>query len=134
MNRSLFLILAAVASPALAQNQPAKPAQPAAKPGGDMTFQGEIVKNRRGDAIKATALIPREVLFGNPERARVTISHDGKSLAWLAPQDGVMNVWVSPANDLKAAKCITADKLRGIRQYQWAYNGQILYQQDDGGD
>ncbi len=130
-----FLCLAAFAVPCLAQNQPTKviPPKPAAQPG-QMTFEGEIVKNRPNDAIKATPLIPREVLFGNPERSRVTISHDGKTLAWLAPQDGVMNIWVAPATDAKAAKCITADKLRGIRQYQWAYNGSILYLQDDGGD
>lgn len=133
MTRTALLCLAALAAPCVAQTQPTKPAQPA-KPGGEMTFQGEIVKNRPGDAIKATALIPRDVLFGNPERSRLTISHDGKSLAWLAPQDGVMNVWVAPATDVKAGKCITSDKGRGIRQYQWAYNGRILFMQDEGGD
>src|SRR5690606_19862514 len=32
-------------------------------------------------------LIPRSVLFGNPERAAVRISPDGKHLSWLAPKD-----------------------------------------------
>lgn len=129
-----FLCLAALATPLFAQTQPAKPSTPQAPQPGQMTFEGEIVKNRPNDAIKATPLIPRDVLFGNPERSRLTISHDGKMLAWLAPQNGVMNIWVSPASDVKSAKCITADKLRGIRQYQWAYNGRILYLQDEGGD
>src|SRR5882757_5455616 len=35
-------------------------------------------------------LIPRAVLFGNPERAQLRISPDGKQLSWLAPKDGVL--------------------------------------------
>jgi dipeptidyl aminopeptidase/acylaminoacyl peptidase len=127
MTRIAFMCLAAIAVPVLAQSQPAKPE-------GQMTFEGEIVKNRPNEAIKATPLIPREVLFGNPERSRVTISPDGQTISWLAPNEGVMNIWVAPVTDVKAGRCITADKRRGIRQYQWAYNGMILYMQDEGGD
>ncbi len=80
-------------------------------------------------------LIPREVLFGNPERAGLTISPDGQRLAWRAPVDGVMNVWVAPVGDLAAAKPVTRDRSRGVRIYFWAYTSeQILYLQDKGGD
>ncbi len=80
-------------------------------------------------------LIPREVLFGNPERAGLTVSPDGKQLAWRAPVDGVMNVWVAPVGDLKAARAVTQDKSRGVRIYFWAYSSQhIVYLQDRGGD
>src|ERR1700753_565832 len=41
-------------------------------------------------------LIPRSVLFGNPERTSPQISPDGGSLAWIAPRDGVLNLWVAP--------------------------------------
>ena len=41
-----------------------------------------------------TQLIPREVLFGNPERADPQISPDGKQLGYLAPVNGVLNVWI----------------------------------------
>ena len=41
-------------------------------------------------------LIPREVLFGNPERVNPQISPDATRLAWIAPRDGVLNVWVTP--------------------------------------
>ena len=41
-------------------------------------------------------LIPREVLFGNPERVSPNLSPDGSQLAWIAPRDGVLNVWVAP--------------------------------------
>ncbi|MBC8107929.1 MAG: S9 family peptidase [Anaerolineae bacterium] len=83
----------------------------------------------------SSALIPRDVLFGNPDKAQARLSYDGKHISFTAPVDGVMNVWVGPANDLSAAKPVTHDKKRGIRQYQWAYNNeQILYLQDEGGN
>ena len=47
-----------------------------------------------------TALIPRDVLFGNPQRAQARLSPDGKYLSFLAPVDGVLNVWVGPADDI----------------------------------
>jgi len=80
-------------------------------------------------------LIPRELLFGNPERASPQISPDGKRLAWLAPDDkGVLQVWVRSA-DREDAKAVTADKKRGIRSYQWAEDDRtLLYLQDADGD
>src|SRR5678810_326605 len=39
------------------------------------------------------SLIPRSVLFGNPDHRAVQISHDGKQISFLAPLDGVMNIW-----------------------------------------
>ncbi|MCA9217305.1 MAG: hypothetical protein KDB27_29755, partial [Planctomycetales bacterium] len=44
---------------------------------------------------KEIALIPRKQVFGNPEKARARISPDGNQLAFLAPKDGVLNVWVA---------------------------------------
>ncbi len=86
-------------------------------------------------AANASSLIARDVLFGNPDRAAVRLSDDGKYISFLAPVDGVMNVWVGPANDWKAAKPITKDTKRGIRIYQWAYTNQhILYSMDEGGN
>ena len=41
-----------------------------------------------------SALIPRSALFGNPERSAPEISADGTLLAYLAPDQGVLNVWV----------------------------------------
>ena len=80
-------------------------------------------------------LIPRAVIFGNPERTGLQISPDGKQLSWLAPKDGVLNVWVAPAGKMDQAKAVTAETARPIRQYFWAYtNKQILYLQDAGGD
>jgi dipeptidyl aminopeptidase/acylaminoacyl peptidase len=80
-------------------------------------------------------LIPRTVLFGNPERANVQLSPDGKRIAWLAPRDGVLNVYVAPINELDKAKPVTADTARPVRNYFWAYdNKHLIYAQDAGGD
>ena len=82
-----------------------------------------------------TPLIPREVFFGNPDKITVRLSPDGTRISYLAPVDGVMNVWVGPADDPGAAVPVTDDTDRGIRIYFWAYTGEhILYLQDQAGD
>src|SRR3984885_620304 len=84
-------------------------------------------------------LIPRDVLFGNPERVSPRISPDGAELAGLAPRDGVLNVWVAPIGPSgvgwDAATVVTDDTDRGIRSFIWARDGRhLLYVQDTGGD
>jgi dipeptidyl aminopeptidase/acylaminoacyl peptidase len=91
-----------------------------------------------------TELIPRTVLFGNPERTFPRLSPDGSRLAWIAPHDGVLNVWVAPlradpgrgdAVDWAAAQVVTDDRDRGIRMFTWAHDARhLLYIQDTGGD
>ena len=84
---------------------------------------------------KETQLIPRSVLFGNPQKAAARISPNGKWLSYLAPVNGILNVFVAPADDITKAKQVTDDKTRDIRGYSWAYTGEhILYTQDKGGD
>lgn len=85
--------------------------------------------------MPTVSLIPRKVIFGNPDRTQVSISPDGAHLAWLAPREGVLNVWVAPRQDLEAAQPVTHDTGRGIRFYGWAYTNQhILFIQDKNGD
>jgi dipeptidyl aminopeptidase/acylaminoacyl peptidase len=80
-------------------------------------------------------LISRQKLFGNPDKAAVRSSPDGKRISYLAPVNNVMNVFVGPIDDPAAAKPVTKDTKRGIRRYFWAYSNQhILYVQDEGGD
>ena len=84
---------------------------------------------------KEPKLIPRDVLFGNPQKASARVSPNGKWLSYLAPVDGILNVWVAPIEDIDAAKPVTQDKKRNIRGYRWAYTGKhILYSQDKEGD
>ncbi len=81
-------------------------------------------------------LIPRDVLFGNPSKSGVRISPDGAYLSYLAPADGVMNIWLKDLkNKSTHDKQITFDTNRGIQKYMWApAQGIILYIQDTNGD
>ena len=85
----------------------------------------------QGDA----ALIPRSALFGNPVRAQARLSPDGRYISFLAPKDGVLNVWLAPYGKLDAARPLTNDRKRGIRLHEWAADGRhVLFLQDEGGD
>lgn len=80
-------------------------------------------------------LIPRDAIFGNPSRAGGQISPDGTHVSWLAPVNGVMNVFVAPIGDLAAAKPVTKEAKRGLQSYSWAPDSKhILYANDQGGD
>jgi acylaminoacyl-peptidase len=79
-------------------------------------------------------LIPRKLLFGNPERMAPRISPDGAWIAWIAPRDGVMNIWIAPAADLAAARPLTASP-RPLNAFMWAYDDRhILYSDDTNGN
>lgn len=80
-------------------------------------------------------LIPREIFFGNPERASATISPDGSQLMWFAPLHGVLNIWVAARDDLASARPLTRDNDRGIHSATWTYSADfILYSKDRDGD
>jgi dienelactone hydrolase len=85
-------------------------------------------------------IIPRHILFGNPERVSPRIAPDGTALGWIAPRDGVLNVWIAPVSaetgaDWAAAQVVTDDTDRGIRIFAWAHDRRhLLYAQDTGGD
>ncbi len=86
-------------------------------------------------ALNTSPLIPRGDLFGNPTRAAGKISPDGQWLSWLAPKDGVLNIWMAPADNPDQAKAMTDATDRPIRQYFWSPDSQsLLYIQDKGGD
>jgi len=81
-----------------------------------------------------TKLIPREVIFGNPEKASPQISPNGTMLAYLAPVNNVLNVWVRTIGE-EDDKAVTKDEDRGIRIYFWAADSKhILYLQDVAGN
>jgi dipeptidyl aminopeptidase/acylaminoacyl peptidase len=103
---------------------------PPASPGGART-----ARPVSSEGHPNSSLIPRSVLFGNPERTNVQVSPDGKYLSWLAAKDGVLNIWVAPIDHLDAAKAITNDATRPIFSYQWTFDDRhLVYGQDKGGD
>ena len=79
-------------------------------------------------------LIPRAVLFGNPEKAGPKISPNGEMLAYIAPVDGVLNIWVRTVGH-EDDRVVTDDESRGIFKYFWHQDSRhILFLQDADGD
>jgi dipeptidyl aminopeptidase/acylaminoacyl peptidase len=103
-----------------------------AQPGESMTT---AAPNSAAESVRSVPLIPREALYGNPTRSAGMVSPDGRWLSWLAPHEGVMNVWLAPASDPSAARRMTSATDRPIPQYFWAPDSRsLLYVQDKGGD
>jgi len=80
-------------------------------------------------------LVPRKVFDSASEHDLLTISPDGKTIAYTAPSDkSVANIWVE---DLAThqKRMVTRATQRGIYGYQWAYdNAHLLYQSDENGN
>ncbi len=83
------------------------------------------------------ASIPRHIFFENPEKIALTLSPDGQQLAYVAPYEGVMNIWLTPvaAIDWERGTLLTRSVHRPITTYGWSYdNRHIWYLQDTNGD
>lgn len=85
--------------------------------------------------MSETPLIERAKLFGNPTKVQGRLSPDGKWLSWIAPSNGVLNVWVAPASNPADARVLTKEAQRPIRQHFWAPDSSmIMYINDVGGN
>ncbi len=91
--------------------------------------------NSAAQRVSETPLIPRDDLFGNPTRSQGRISPDGKWVSWMAPWEGVMNVFMAPAGDPDSPRRMTSAKDRPIPTYFWAPDSNsLLYIRDREGD
>ena len=81
-------------------------------------------------------LIARRTLFDDADYTSLTISPDGWHLSWLAPLDGVRNLFVARIDDLASARPVTRVTDRNISLfYRWAQtNSHIIFFQDHDGD
>src|SRR5437764_4993083 len=129
------------ASPTLTTNQPgltgASP-EPTSSSRASSTIVGTRCAGQAGgrgyNRPSMVDLIPREVLFGNPERLAPAVSPDGHGLAHIAPVDGILNVWVGTLGG-DDARPVSHDTERGVRSFAWCEdNRHIVYPQDAGGD
>ena len=80
--------------------------------------------------------LPLKEFFDNPKYASAEISPDGKQIAFLAPEDTRLNVWVCTAGaPLETARPVTHEKVRGVFSFTWSRDGRwILYSHDSNGD
>ena len=88
---------------------------------GSLTISGQAM-----DASSTPPLIPREVLFGNPEIAGVQLSPDGTRIAYLAPYQGVLNLWVRDLDGRDEPRLLTRKTDRPQQAAAWTADGRFL--------
>ena len=84
------------------------------------------------------ALIPVEDFFKPPTRAAATLSPDGTKLAFLAPWQNRLNVWIEDLDSSESPaepRCVTTDANRSVFHYEWTDDPRwLIYLQDTNGD
>jgi dipeptidyl aminopeptidase/acylaminoacyl peptidase len=99
---------------------------------------GERERTDAGDAPAAETgrytLIPRALLFGDPQRARGRLSPDGATLAWVEPADGVLNIFTAPVDAPEQVRRVTQVRDVGVYEFDWLQNNtHIVYALGRGG-
>jgi len=77
--------------------------------------------------------IPVEDFFRKPDRVYLRLSPAGTHLAWLAPHERRLNVFVQDLATGEVAR-VTDARARDVAGYLWAGPDRIVYIQDQGGD
>ncbi len=81
----------------------------------------------------AAPRIPLEDFFRNSQEAAFQLSPDGRHLAYMAPYQDRMNVFVRPLGGGEPRR-ITDETARSVAGYMWADNERLLYMKDTAGD
>jgi len=76
-------------------------------------------------------LISLKLLFSPASVAAVELSPNGKMISFVAPLDGVQNIFVSPADDPSARRAVTHYKDRGVQVYDVSGNVNYHWTGDD---
>ena len=84
----------------------------------------------------SAGLLSRRLIFADPERSSVRISHDGTRVAFRAPVDGVLNVWVASIDRIDEARPLTAVTDRNIGPWiLWMHdNRHVVFFREMAGD
>src|SRR5258708_3911656 len=83
--------------------------------------------------LSSTRQIPLRDFFKNPEKTGYSISPDGRYLAYLAPYENRLNIFVQKIGSGNAAR-VTSVTERDIANYFWKNNNMIIYLKDKNGD
>jgi dipeptidyl aminopeptidase/acylaminoacyl peptidase len=89
-----------------------------------------------GSREQNAALLPRRLIFGDPERSIVRISPDGTRIAFRAPVDGVLNLWVAPIDRIGDARPVTSvtDRNLGAALVWMRDNRHVVFFREAAGD
>jgi dipeptidyl aminopeptidase/acylaminoacyl peptidase len=98
--------------------------------------QGAATRVERNGPNGRAPLIPRRLLFADPGKSVVRISPDGRRIAYLAPLDGALNLWVAPLDDVGNARTMTRVTDRSLGPWvQWLHNNRhVVFFRERGGD
>lgn len=84
---------------------------------------------------KDVPIIPREVLLGNPDVTSISLSPDGESIAFMAPHNDILGIWVRDLAGKKQPKLLTSDSDKVLYLIGWSPNGKyLLATRDNDGD
>lgn len=79
-------------------------------------------------------LIPRRLLFGEPEKISPLISPCGQRIAYLAPRHDTLNVWLQSL-DGSDPRPLTEERSDSVASFWWGAGGRyILYLKDRAGN
>jgi dipeptidyl aminopeptidase/acylaminoacyl peptidase len=89
-----------------------------------------------GSREQNAALLPRRLIFGDPERSIVRISPDGTRIAFRAPVEGVLNLWVAPIDRIGDARPVTSatDRNLGAALVWMRDNRHVVFFREGAGD
>ena len=85
---------------------------------------------------ESDGLLRRRLIFADPERSLVRISHDGTRIAFRAPVDGVLNLWIAPIDRIDEARPVTAVPDRNLGPWIiWMHdNRHVVFFREVAGD
>lgn len=80
-------------------------------------------------------LMERDAAAVTASRQFTLISPDGEWLSWLAPHEGVVNLWIAPTASPENARQLTSETVDRVSNYVWSPDGaSLLYTKDSGGN
>jgi len=85
---------------------------------------------------ESAGLLRRRLLFADPERSVVRISHDGSRIAFRTPVGGVLNLWVAPIDRVGEARPVTTVTDRNLGPWiVWMRdNRHVVFFRETAGD
>ncbi len=99
-----------------------------------MIFSSCLSQKNNCCQTKKYEKIPVETLFKNPIKTAPELSPDGTKIAFLAPINNVLNIWIQNSNEEKACPLTTQEE-RDIHNFYFALdNKHILFMQDNCGN
>ena len=98
---------------------------------------------RPSDTVADFPILPLERLMAPGSFGTPLISPDGSLISWIAPLDGISNLYVAPVDDIAAARPVTRFTEGGLRGtnvsgtviYRWHYDSRrVIFPMDYDGD